>query len=235
MTILHLIPVGLGESTPENWLPQAARELTGQLRYFIAENAKSARAFLKLAGTTTPLQEISIETLRSDTTAQEIRRWLDAVPADQDLGLVSEAGCPAVADPGALVVAQAHARGMRVQPWTGPSSIMLGLMASGLQGQRFAFHGYAPVKAHERDAQLRAWESASHKQQQTQILIETPYRNKALFDALLQVLRETTRLCVASSLTCEDEWVRTLTVGQWRKAGVPEFERKPCLFLFLAA
>ncbi|MGB6007527.1 SAM-dependent methyltransferase [Castellaniella sp.] len=235
MTILHLIPVGLGESAPERWLPLAAREITAQLRYFIAENAKSARAFLKLIGTQVPLQEITIHTLKPDSTQQEIRGWLDAVPADQDLGLVSEAGCPAVADPGALVVAQAHGRGLRVLPWTGPSSIMLGLMASGLQGQRFAFHGYAPVKAHERDAQLRAWESMSHKQQQTQILIETPYRNKAMFDALTQTLRETTRVCIASSLTCADESIQTRTVAQWRKAGAPDFEKKPTLFLFLAS
>ncbi len=235
MTTLHLIPVGLGHSAPEHWLPQAAREITVRLRYFIAENAKSARAFLKLVGTTIPLQDITIHTLKPDSTAAEIRSWLDAIPSDQDVGLVSEAGCPAVADPGALVVAQAHAKGLRVAPWTGPSSIMLGLMASGLQGQRFAFHGYAPVKAHERDAQLRAWESASHKQQQTQILIETPYRNAALFEALLATLRETTRLCIASSLTCEDESIHTRTIAQWRKAGVPDFDKKPTLFLFLAS
>ncbi|CAM5780147.1 SAM-dependent methyltransferase [Castellaniella caeni] len=235
MTILHLIPVGLGQADPERWLPQAAREITTHLRYFIAENAKTARAFLKLVGTTVPLQEISIETLKPDTTAQEIDGWLKAVPTDQDVGLVSEAGCPAVADPGALVVARAHVRGLRVLPWTGPSSIMLGLMASGLQGQRFAFHGYAPVKAHERDAQLRSWESASHKLQQTQILIETPYRNGAMFEALTATLRETTRVCIASSLTCEDESIQTRTVAQWRKAGAPAFEKKPTLFLFLAS
>ncbi|MFT0534165.1 SAM-dependent methyltransferase [Castellaniella hirudinis] len=234
MTTLHLIPVGLGDSDPARWLPQAAQDTTAGLRFFIAENAKTARAFLKQVGTSAPLQDIVIQTLRADTTAQEISAWLAAVPPDQDLGLVSEAGCPAVADPGALVVAQAHARGLRVRPWAGPSSIMLGLMASGLQGQRFAFHGYAPVKPRERDAQLRAWESASHKQQQTQILIETPYRNPALFSALLATLRDTTRLCVASALTCEDESIRTLSIQAWRKAGAPDFERRPTLFLFLA-
>ncbi|MGA0583554.1 MAG: SAM-dependent methyltransferase [Castellaniella sp.] len=233
-TTLHLIPVGLGQADPERWLPRAAREITATLRCFIAENAKTARAFLKQIETAVPLQEITIHTLKPDTQADEIRAWLAAVPAGQDIGLVSEAGCPAVADPGALVVAQAHAAGIRVVPWTGPSSIMLGLMASGLQGQRFAFHGYAPVKAHERDAQLRAWESASHKQRQTQILIETPYRNTALFEALLRTLRDTTRLCVASALTCDDEAIATRTIAQWRKAGPPDFERKPTLFLYLA-
>lgn len=235
MTTLHLIPVGLGQDDHERWLPAAAREAATRLRYFIAENAKTARLFLKQVGTPIPLQEISIQALRPDTPAAEIRAWLKAVPPDRDLGLVSEAGCPAVADPGAQVVAQAHQLGIRVVPWVGPSSIMLGLMASGLQGQRFAFHGYAPVKAHERDAQLRAWESVSHKQQQTQILIETPYRNAALFEALLQTLRDTTRLCIACSLTCDDEWIATRTIAQWRKAPVPDFEKKPTLFLYLAA
>jgi 16S rRNA (cytidine1402-2'-O)-methyltransferase len=234
MTTLHLIPVGLGHHDPRHWLPAAAREAAIALRYFIAENAKTARLFLKQIGTPIPLQEISIQTLKPDTPAQDILAWLKSVPPDQDLGLVSEAGCPAVADPGAQVVAQAHRLGIRVVPWVGPSSIMLGLMASGLQGQRFAFHGYAPVKAHERDAQLRAWESISHKQQQTQILIETPYRNAALFEALVQTLRETTRLCVAWSLTCEDEWIGTRTIAQWRKDGAPDFEKKPTLFLYLA-
>ena len=235
MTTLHLIPVGLGQDAHERWLPRAAREVTISLRHFIAENARTARAFLKQVGTPIALQEIVIETLRPDTSAEEIQAWLKAVPADQDVGLVSEAGCPAVADPGAQVVAQAHQMGMRVVPWVGPSSIMLGLMASGLQGQRFTFHGYAPVKGPERDAQLRAWESASHKLQQTQILIETPYRNGAMLEAMLRVLRESTRLCVACSLTCDDEWVATRTVGQWKKAGMPDFEKKPALFLFLAS
>jgi 16S rRNA (cytidine1402-2'-O)-methyltransferase len=234
MTTLHLIPVGLGQDDPDRWLPRTARETTLTLRHFIAENAKTARAFLKQVGTPIPLRDISIQTLQPDTGAPQIRAWLEAVPDGQDVGLVSEAGCPAVADPGALVVAQAHQMGLRVVPWVGPSSIMLGLMASGLQGQRFAFHGYAPVKAAERDAQLRAWESASHKQQQTQILIETPYRNAALFEALLHTLRDTTRLCIACALTCDDEWIATHSVAQWRKRGAPDFEKKPTLFLYLA-
>lgn len=234
MTALHLIPVNLSPAPYENWLPEAARQQATGLRIYIAENAKTARAFLKAIGTTIALQEITIHTLKADTPTDEIQAWLRAVPPDQDIGLVSEAGCPAVADPGATVVAQAHQLGLRVHPWTGPSSIMLGLMASGLEGQRFAFHGYAPVKTEQRDAQLRAWEAVSHKQNQTQILIETPYRNEAMFEALLHTLRETTQLCVASALTGEDEWVRTLSIGQWRKAAAPAFARKPTLFLYLA-
>lgn len=234
MTVLHLIPVGLSPAPVDAWLPAAAREAAAGLQTYIAENAKTARAFLKSIGTRTPLQDITIHTLKADTRANEIQAWLRAVPDGQDIGLVSEAGCPAVADPGAAVVAQAHRLGLRVVPWPGPSSIMLGLMASGLQGQRFAFHGYAPVKAGERDARLRAWESTSHKLEQTQILIETPYRNEAMFEALLRTLRDTTRLCIACALTAEDEWIRTLSIAQWRKAPPPDLTRKPALFLYLA-
>jgi 16S rRNA (cytidine1402-2'-O)-methyltransferase len=230
-----LIPVSLGSAAPALWLPPAAQELASRLTIYIAENATTARAFLKGIGTQSPLRDITIHTLSRDTSADEISRWLRSVPTESDIGLVSEAGCPAVADPGALVVAQAHHMGIRVVPWTGPSSIMLGLMASGLDGQRFAFHGYAPVKGEERDAQLRAWEAQSHRHSQTQILIETPYRNDAMFQALVHTLRDTTRLCIARSLTCEDEWIRTLNIEQWRKAPAPDLARKPSLFLYLAA
>lgn len=233
MTKLHLIPVGLGESDKDIWLPQAAQKTAANLRFYIAENAKTARAFLKLIETKHPIQEINIEVLSPKTKIEQIHKWFKAIPINEDIGLVSEAGCPAVADPGATVVAQAHKLGITVVPWTGPSSIMLGLMASGLEGQRFTFHGYAPVKPDERDKQLRLWESISHKQSQTQILIETPYRNQVLFDALLKNLRGTTKLCIASSLTCPDEWVKTKTIDQWLK-NPPIFEKKPSLFLYLA-
>ncbi len=157
MSKLHLIPVGLGQAKQQIWLPQMAREIAADLRFYIAENAKTARAFLKTIETNTAIQQINIETLTPKTNAQQMKQWLQSVPSDEDIGLVSEAGCPAVADPGANVVAQAHLLGMQVIPWTGPSSIMLGLMASGLQGQRFTFHGYAPVKPPERDKQLKQW------------------------------------------------------------------------------
>ncbi|MDN5843434.1 MAG: SAM-dependent methyltransferase [Alcaligenaceae bacterium] len=232
--ILHLIPVGLGASAPALWLPPTVQELAARLRFYIAENAKTARAFLKLIGTHSELRDITIHTLNRDTTLEDIRAWLSTAPDGAEIGLVSEAGCPAVADPGARVVAQAHRMGWRVMPWTGPSSIMLGLMASGLDGQRFAFHGYAPVKSTERDTQLRAWETLSRKHHQTQILIETPYRNEAMFEAMLHTLHDTTQLCLARSLTCEDEWIRTLSIAQWRKAPPPELARRPALFLYLA-
>ena len=231
---LHLIPVGLGDAPPPVWLPQAAQEVAGRLTTYIAENAKTARAFLKQIGTAAPLQDIVIHTLTDKVQPGQIRDWLKPLADGGEIGLVSEAGCPAVADPGAKVVAAAHAMGIRVAPWVGPSSILLSLMASGLDGQRFAFHGYAPVNPAERARQLRAWESASLQQRQTQILIETPYRNQAMFETLKQALKGNTRLCIARSLTTPQEWVRTRSVAEWTQRPAPDLAKKPAIFLFLA-
>lgn len=231
---LHLIPVGLGAAAPERWLPADARALAAGLETYIAENAKTARAFLKQIGTIRPLQEITIHTLTAKTNAAQIQQWLAPMREGKAIGLVSEAGCPAVADPGANVVAAAHRMGFEVRPWVGPSSILLGLMASGLDGQRFAFHGYAPVDPAERAKQLRAWEQHSARHHQTQLLIETPYRNVAMFTTLLASLRPDTRLCVARSLTTDDEWIRTFSIAEWRKQPAPDLDKQPTLFLYLA-
>ncbi len=231
---LHLIPVGMGVAAPAIWLPQAVQELASRLTTYIAENAKTARAFLKLIGTQGPLQDIVIHTLDSKVDAQQMRLWLQPLLEGGEIGLVSEAGCPAVADPGAKVVAVAHTMGIRVMPWVGPSSILLGLMASGLDGQRFTFHGYAPVEPAARAKQLKTWETESQKHQQTQMLIETPYRNEAMFETLKQALKGSTRLCIARSLTTADELVRTHTVSEWKKLPAPDLARMPTLFLFLA-
>lgn len=232
---LHLIPVGLGDAPPASWLPEDVRLLAGRLDTYIAENAKTARAFLKIIGTARPLQEITIHTLAKDTDVRQMRQWLEPLRAGGEIGLVSEAGCPAVADPGARVVAMAHALDLRVAPWVGPSSLLLGLMASGLDGQRFAFHGYAPVKPDERSRSLKAWEAASRQHCQTQLFIETPYRNQAMFQSLLQTLKGDTQLCVARSLTTPDEWIRTHSIAQWKQRPAPELAKQPTLFLFLAA
>ncbi|MDX3893580.1 SAM-dependent methyltransferase [Pusillimonas sp.] len=231
---LHLIPVGLGDAPASAWLPAAVQELAGRLTTYIAENAKTARAFLKLVGTAAPLQEITIHTLSPKTDAREIRQWLAGAARGEEIGLVSEAGCPAVADPGAKVAALAHEMGIRVAPWVGPSSILLALMASGLDGQRFAFHGYAPVEPGERAKRLKQWEAESRKQHQSQILIETPYRNDAMFNTLKQALQGRTRLCVARSLTTSDEWIRTHTIEHWKTLPAPDLDKKPAIFLFLA-
>lgn len=232
---LHLIPVGLGDAPPSSWLPPDVGALAGRLDTYIAENAKTARAFLKLIGTERPLQEITIHTLAKDSDPRQIRAWLEPLRKGGEMGLLSEAGCPAVADPGARVAAMAHTLGIRVAPWVGPSSLLLGLMASGLEGQRFTFHGYAPVRPDERSRSLKTWEAASRQHAQTQLLIETPYRNEAMFQSLLQTLKGDTRLCVARSLTTQDEWIRTLSIAEWKQAPPPDLARKPTLFLFLAA
>ncbi len=231
---LHLIPVGLGESAPERWLPAEVRSLAGRLDTYIAENAKTARAFLKLIGTVRPLQEITIHTLTEKANAGQIQAWLEPLRKGAEIGLVSEAGCPAVADPGAKVVEAAHRMGLTVRPWVGPSSILLGLMASGLDGQRFAFHGYAPVDPTERAKQLRAWEQFSARNNQTQLLIETPYRNAAMFATLVSSLHGETRLCVARALTTSEELVITRSISDWKKHPAPDVDKMPTLFLFLA-
>ncbi|MBU4612926.1 SAM-dependent methyltransferase [Achromobacter sp. GG226] len=231
---MHLIPVSLGDAPSTRWLPAEAQEVAGRLDTYIAENAKTARAFLKQVGTVRPIQEITIHTLAEKTSAGDIDSWLRPLRRGGEIGLVSEAGCPAVADPGARVVAAAHALGIEAVPWVGPSSILLGLMASGLDGQRFAFHGYAPVQEAERARQLKAWEQLSAKHSQTQILIETPYRNRAMFATLTQHLRGDTRLCVARALTTDAAWVRTKTIEDWKRSPPPELDKLPTLFLYLA-
>ncbi|MEY3740294.1 MAG: hypothetical protein RLZZ192_970 [Pseudomonadota bacterium] len=233
--VLHLIPVGLGDAPIHSWLPADAQAIAAQLGTYIAENAKTARAFLKLTPLSRPLQDITIHELHPRIDDATLQAWLKPLRSGESIGLVSEAGCPAVADPGARAVAIAHQWGVAVKPWVGPSSILLGLMASGLDGQRFAFHGYAPVEPSERNKQLKAWELASAKQRQTQMLIETPYRNQAMFTSLIEQLKGNTRLCIARALTTPDEWVRTLTISQWKQQSVPQLDKFPTLFLFQAA
>lgn len=231
---LHLIPVGLSESPPSQWLPSDVKAIAAKLDSYIAENAKTARAFLKLIETQHVLQNVTIHSLSNKTPRQAIQTWLKAIPEGGAIGLVSEAGCPAVADPGANVVAEAHQLGIRVVPWVGPSSLLLGLMASGLNGQQFAFNGYAPVKSDERTKQLKQWEQQSRRLNQTQLFIETPYRNEAMFAALLQNLNGNTRLCVARDITGKNEWIKTATVAEWKKLPTPSLDKQPTLFLFLA-
>lgn len=232
---LHLLPVGLGEAPIDLWLPREAQKIAGELGIYIAENAKTARGFLKLVPLAHPLQEVTIHTLGPKVDDGTLAQWLGPLRHGQDIGLVSEAGCPAVADPGARAVALAHSWGVTVRPWVGPSSILLGLMASGLDGQRFAFHGYAPVDPAERARQIKAWEQQSGRQRQTQLFIETPYRNAAMFASLIDNLKGNTRLCIARSLTTADEWVRTLTISQWKSQPAPALDKHPTLFLFLAS
>ncbi len=231
---LYLIPVPLGSTPPENSLPLNVLATIRPLTHFVVEQAKTARAFLKAAGTERPLQELQLEELNEHTRADALDRLLAPLRAGHDVGLLSEAGCPAVADPGANLVALAQQENIRVVPLIGPSSLLLALMASGLNGQRFAFLGYLPAKEDDRLKALRNLESESRKFRQTQLFIETPYRNRAMFDAILQACQPGTRLTVATDLTLPGESVLTRTIQQWKKQTPPEIERRPTVFLLLA-
>ena len=231
---LYLIPVPLGPTAPEQSLPANVLATIRPLEHFVVEQAKTARAFLKAAGTEKPLQELQLEELNEHTKNEALDRLLAPLRLGHDIGLLSEAGCPAVADPGANLVALAQKEGIRVVPLIGPSSLLLALMASGLNGQRFAFQGYLPAKDIERNKALRDLEAESRKRQQTQLFIETPYRNRAMFDAILQACQPGTRLTVATDLTLPGESVLTRTIAQWKKQTPPEIERRPTVFLLLA-
>jgi 16S rRNA (cytidine1402-2'-O)-methyltransferase len=230
---LYLIPVPLGPTAPQESLPANVLAAIRPLTYFVVEQAKTARAFLKAAGTDLPLQELKLEELNEHTKANELDRLLEPLRAGHNIGLLSEAGCPAVADPGANLVALAQQENIRVVPLIGPSSLLLALMASGLNGQRFAFQGYLPAKEVDRTKALRDLESESKKRQQTQLFIETPYRNRAMFDAILQACQPSTRLTVATDLTLPGESVLTRTIAAWKKQTPPEIERRPTVFLLL--
>lgn len=235
MPTLHLLPVPLGESDNSIWLPSAAQQQTNQLRCFIVENAKTARAFLKQMGIESPIQDLTIYQLdKRGTSKKQIQQWLQSPAACDGVGLMSEAGCPAVADPGSNVVAIAHDMGFTVKPHVGPSSILLALMASGLDGQQFCFHGYIPKQADDQIQTLKQWEQQSKKYKQSQLFIETPYRNEGVFDTLIKILAPDTSLCVARSLTTSNEWIRTHTISQWRNKPIPDLQKQPTLFLFQA-
>jgi len=231
---LFLVPAWLSEDTPaEDVVPAAALARIRALTLFIAENAKSARRFLAACGHPVPLREITILELNEHTPEGEIPRLLEAIVAGADAGLISEAGMPAVADPGAALVAAAHAAAIRVIPLTGPSSIVLALAASGLEGQRFRFVGYLPAEGAARRTAIAELEKHSARHAETQIFIETPYRNEALLADLLQVCAPSTRLAIAAELTSPREWIRMDRVEGWRGA-VPPIGKRPAIFLLLA-
>lgn len=231
---LVLVPVSLGETSWQHFLPAEAHAEVVSVRHFVVENAKAARAQLKRLAHPLPIAELDIAPLPPSGPSDELDRLLAPIARGLDVGLMSDAGCPGVADPGSRLVARAHALGIRVRPLVGPSSILLALMASGLNGQSFAFDGYLPVAEAARDARIRALEDESRKLSRTQIFIETPYRNERLFDALLKQAKPGTRLCVACDLTSADEWVITHSIGEWRTMNRPNLARRPALFLLLA-
>lgn len=230
---LYLIPVGLGPAAWQRYLPQHVREIACALDYFIVESAKSARAELKRVGMPRSLRELRIVEMPERASWQDWDALLQPVLAGSSAGLMSEAGCPGVADPGANLVRRAHEAGIRVVPLVGPSSILLALMASGLNGQSFAFHGYLPIPQPRRRDKIVELEGESIRHGRTQIFIETPYRNLALFRTLIEACAPATLLCAAAHLTLDDETVATRSIAEWRRAGAPAIERKPTVFLLL--
>ena len=227
---LYLIPVALGGDNALSLVPPDTIDTARKLRTFIAENAKSARAFLKAIAHPGPLHELKIHTLDEHT--RDVAPLLKLLLSGEDCGLMSEAGCPAVADPGSALVRRAHDAGVRVAPLIGPSSILLALMASGMDGQRFAFHGYLPVEQSERASKLKELEARARDE--TQIFIETPYRNEALLSALIQHCRGDTLLCIAANLTLPGGFVATRTISEWKKMP-PIIDRRPAVFLLSRA
>jgi 16S rRNA (cytidine1402-2'-O)-methyltransferase len=231
---LYLIPVPLGPGAPADVLPPPVLQIVRTLDTYVAEHAKSARAFLKAAAHPLPLQQIAISELNEHTRDTDVAALLAPLLAGKDVGLISEAGCPAVADPGASLVALAQKEGIHVVPLIGPSSLLLALMASGLSGQNFAFHGYLPAKEDERKKRLKSLENESRQERRTQLFIETPYRNRQMFDAVVASCTPQTRLCIATDLSLLSESVRTKTIGEWKKGEAPDIDRRPTVFLLQA-
>ena len=231
---LYLIPCTLGDTPAAQVLPQHGIDIARKLRHFVVEQPKSARQFLGLLKPEQPIQSLSFATLNEHTEARELEGLLEPLLAGFDVGILSEAGCPGIADPGAELVGLAHRKGIRVVPLVGPSSILLALMASGLNGQCFAFHGYLPIDEAERSKALAALEAESAKRRQTQLFIETPYRNEKMYAALLACCRPKTLLCIATDLSLAGESVKTRSIAQWKLQAVPQLNKHPSIFLLLA-
>lgn len=229
---LYLIPSPLGDGAPEDVLPAPVFQILPQIRRYVVEEVRTARRFLSSAGLRGHIEELEFHTLNEHTSPQEVEALLPLFEDGAAVGLISEAGLPAVADPGARLVALCHRHGIEVVPFVGPSSLMMALMSSGLDGQSFAFNGYIPVKPDERKSTLKALEKRSFHQ--TQILIETPYRNDSLLKDMLSALSPSTRLSIAANITCPDQFIRTLTVAQWKKLQGFTIGKRPCVFLIQA-
>ena len=230
---LYLIPTPLGDNDPAEVLPEPVIRTACGLRRFVVEESRTARRFLSRYGLRGHIDELELHELNEHTTAAEIEAMASLFD-DSDVGLMTEAGLPAVADPGAALVALCHRRGIEVVPFVGPSSLMLALMASGLNGQSFAFRGYLPAKTDERRSALRTVEKQSASLNQTQIFIETPYRGDALLSDMIAGLAPSTRVCIAADLTLPTQTIRTMSVALWRKQSGFTIGKRPCVFLLLA-
>lgn len=228
---LYLVPTPLGENALQT-IPEYVLERIRKIDVWVVEKGKTARRFIKSTETTIPLQQMQFFELNRRTNIADIESFLaPAITQNKDIGVVSEAGCPGIADPGAQLVQLAHQKGIEVVPFVGPSSILLALMASGMNGQRFAFQGYIPIKSPQLQKTLIQLEKESKQKQQTQLFIETPYRNQTLVETVLKTLNPNTHFCIATDLTLATEYIQTKTIAQWRKTKLPDLHKRPTLFL----
>ena len=230
MSALYLIPVTLGDVEHRRVLPEYNREVILSIRHFIVENVRTARRFLKKTEPSIVIDDLVFYELNKHTSAEAVAAYLAPLAEGESVGVISEAGCPAVADPGADVVAIAQRKKLKVVPLVGPSSIILSVMGSGFNGQSFAFHGYLPIEPGERGKKLKVLEQRVYAENQTQLFIETPYRNHKMVEDILQNCRPQTKLCIAANITCEGEYIQTRTVKDW-KGHVPDLSKIPCIFL----
>ncbi len=228
---LYLIPVTLGETSIEQVLPAYNHDIIVGIKHFIVENIRSARRFLKKVEKSIDIDELTFYELNRHTDRKFIGEYLEAIKQGKDVGIISEAGCPAIADPGADVVAIAQQRGIKVVPLVGPSSIIMSVMGSGFNGQSFAFNGYLPVEVPQRIKALKKLETKVLNDDQTQLFIETPYRNGKMFETIVNNLKPNTKLCVAAGITCPEEYIKTQTVAQWKKDKLPDLGKIPAIFL----
>ena len=227
---LYLLPVTLGDTPIEKVLPAYNREIISGIKYFIVEDVRSARRFLKKVDSAICIDELTFYTLNKHTSPEDISGYLKPLLEGHSMGVISEAGCPAVADPGADVVTIAQRRNLKVVPLVGPSSIILSVMGSGFNGQSFAFHGYLPIDPAERTKRLKELETRVYAENQTQLFIETPYRNQKMLEEILKTCRPQTKLCIAANITCEGEYIKTKSIKDW-KGHLPELNKIPCIFL----
>ncbi|MFV0365240.1 MAG: SAM-dependent methyltransferase [Mangrovibacterium sp.] len=230
MASLYLIPITLGETALETVLPSNNSKITGQLKHFIVENVRTARRFLKQVDKDINIDELTFYELNKHTDLKAIGEYLQPLKDGFSVGIMSEAGCPGIADPGAEVVRLAHQKDIHIVPLVGPSSILLAMMASGMNGQNFAFNGYLPIKKNEKQKHLKMLEGRIFKENQSQVFIEAPYRNLQLLEDLLACCAPNTKLCIACNITCNDEYIKTKTIAQWKKAQ-PDIQKKPTIFI----
>ena len=228
---LYLIPVTLGDTEISQVLPSYNHDVICEIKHFIVESIRSARRFLKKVEKSIDIDELTFYELNRHTDRKFIGEYLEALKNGKPLGIISEAGCPAIADPGADVVAIAQSKGFKVIPLVGPSSIIMSLMASGFNGQSFAFNGYLPVEASQRIKALKKLEQKVLNENQSQLFIETPYRNAKMIETILSSLRSQTKLCIAAGITCQQEYIKTLSIADWKKEKIPELGKIPAIFV----